>query len=125
MRIGRLVRSIRESTIPILSPDRDQSGGEIETEVLAAAEGDRRICLLHLNEPVRSKAMNYGVRQSTGAVLAFTNDLCEPRPDWLEVLARSLLSDDRRYHLRQGECSPYDASTGYACEFSIRAVPTW
>ena len=116
--IGRLVRSIRESTHPDFELlIVDQSGGEIETEVLAAAEGDRRVRFLRLNEPVRSKAMNHGVRQSTGAVLAFTNDLCEPRPDWLEVLARLFCQTTADIICGKVSAPPYDVSTGYICEF--------
>jgi glycosyltransferase involved in cell wall biosynthesis len=45
---------------------------------------------LHVDEAGLSRAYNTGVRNTSGAVLAFTDDDCMAPPDWLAHIARAL-----------------------------------
>ena len=41
-------------------------------------------------------ARNHGAREARGSFLAFTDDDCRPRPDWLTALRRAWGGDERR-----------------------------
>jgi glycosyltransferase involved in cell wall biosynthesis len=59
----------------------------------AAARSDPRIRYVHLHERGVSRARNAGIALATGRVVATTDDDCEAREDWLEVIAREFTSD--------------------------------
>ncbi len=117
--IGRLLESIHESTHPdfehlVVDQSLDSTTREI---ILAAAARDRRIHYLHRAEPGKSKAMNMAIRQSTGEILAFTDDDCEPRRNWLAVLARLFHQSTADIICGKVSGAPHDPSRGYVCQF--------
>lgn len=67
----------------------DQSDGPESGRMVAAFEG-RLPWLLHLPTPSRglSRARNEGLRASRGEILAFTDDDCLARPDWVGQVAQ-------------------------------------
>ncbi len=67
----------------------------LEAAVEQASEGDRRIRYVQLRGRGLSLARNAALEMVAGSVVAFTDDDCEPRPDWLEILAAAFLADSR------------------------------
>jgi glycosyltransferase involved in cell wall biosynthesis len=65
----------------------------LEAAVTRAADGDRRIRYVHLQGRGLSLARNAGLQHASGQVLAFTDDDCEPRLDWLTCIALAFLDD--------------------------------
>jgi glycosyltransferase involved in cell wall biosynthesis len=57
------------------------------------AGGDPRVHYLHLDRLGASAARNAGVAASTGDIIAFTDDDCEVREDWLAELEKSFTPD--------------------------------
>jgi glycosyltransferase involved in cell wall biosynthesis len=66
-------------------------GGGPEVERIAAATGDR-LAVAVVNPPGTgpSAARNAGAMSSRGEFIAFTDDDCEPAPEWLAALERAL-----------------------------------
>jgi len=112
--IGRLVGSVLESTHPDLELTIvDQSTDDRTQQAVAAAGGDRRVRYLHQAAKGRSRALNYGIRASTGEAIAMTDDDCEPRRDWLEAIARLLHDTAADVICGKVSAMPHDPSQGY------------
>lgn len=54
---------------------------------------DPRIIYIHLDRKGLSIARNAGIAVATGDVVAFTDDDCEAKEDWLETIAHCLLTE--------------------------------
>jgi len=67
----------------------------LEAAVARGAGGDRRVRYLHLDRAGLSHARNAALSAASGSVIAFTDDDCEPRQDWLATIARGFLTDPR------------------------------
>jgi GT2 family glycosyltransferase len=68
-------------------------GGHAELTPAIAAVRDRlAVELLRVPHGGPAAARNAGIRRARGTVLAFTDDDCRPRPDWLRVLSARLES---------------------------------
>jgi GT2 family glycosyltransferase len=89
----------------------------LEAAVTAAASGDPRVRYVQLNRRGLSMARNAALDVAAGSVIAFTDDDCEPRPDWLATLARAFLDDPRLGVVGGAVVSPQ--SLGY-----LRTCPT-
>src|ERR1700704_1109645 len=63
----------------------------LEPVVAKAAGGDRRVRYVHLKGRGLSLARNAAIDAAAGSVIAFTDDDCEPQPDWLASLAHAFL----------------------------------
>jgi glycosyltransferase involved in cell wall biosynthesis len=87
--IGAAVQSVlanRYANFDVLVVDQsddDQTGAIVRQ--LAADQP--RLRYLHTNIAGLSRAYNIGVRETTGEVLAFTDDDCVAPPDWLAEIA--------------------------------------
>ncbi|MBI3946424.1 MAG: glycosyltransferase family 2 protein [Armatimonadetes bacterium] len=117
--IGRAVRAVLESTHPDFDYTIvDQSADERTRQaVVAAAAGDRRVRYFHRAEPGKSKAMNFGILQGNGPIVAFTDDDCEPRPDWLTTVARTFHEESVDIICGKVSCAPHDPTQGYILGF--------
>jgi len=67
----------------------------LEAAVAKAAAGDRRVRYVQLQGRGLSLARNAALEVAAGSVIAFTDDDCEPRPDWLASFAHAFLDDPR------------------------------
>jgi GT2 family glycosyltransferase len=72
----------------------DQSNNsETEDAVAPLASVDARLRYLHVTEPGLSRAYNTGIRNTSGELLAFTDDDCVVPSDWLTSIVRALEED--------------------------------
>ncbi len=82
------VRAIQAQTWPdwelVLVPQGSDSALQA---ACAQAAVDPRVSVVHLNSKGLSAARNAGAMAASGAIIAFTDDDCEPAPDWLSTLA--------------------------------------
>jgi GT2 family glycosyltransferase len=68
----------------------DQSKTPATREVLRPiAAGDPRLRYIHLQEAGLSRAYNTGIRESTGSIIAFTDDDCLVPQDWLRLIVEA------------------------------------
>jgi glycosyltransferase involved in cell wall biosynthesis len=93
--IGSAVASVLANTYPgfdvlvVDQSDDDRTGAAVR----ALMAGDLRLRYLHSTTPGLSRAYNTGVRETTGEVLAFTDDDCVAPPDWVESIAAAFAAD--------------------------------
>ncbi|HEX2034415.1 MAG TPA: glycosyltransferase family A protein [Chloroflexota bacterium] len=83
--IGTAVASVLANTYPrfdVLVVDQSDDGrtGEIVRRLMA---GDARLRYHHTSIAGLSRAYNIGVRETSGQILAFTDDDCVAPPDWV------------------------------------------
>lgn len=89
--IGRSVESVlandhRDFEVIVV----DQSdGGETAAVVRRIAEHDGRLRYVHLSPAGLSRAYNLGANLATAPLLAFTDDDCVARADWVSAIARA------------------------------------
>lgn len=67
----------------------------LEAAVRSASAGDQRVRYVQLRGRGLSLARNAALDVVAGSVVAFTDDDCEPRPDWLATFAQAFLADSR------------------------------
>jgi glycosyltransferase involved in cell wall biosynthesis len=83
------VRSIRRQTLQdwelVVVGQGDEAPLREATE--RAADGDARVRYLHLNRWGASAARNAALAAGTGEIVAFMDDDCEAREDWLATLS--------------------------------------
>jgi glycosyltransferase involved in cell wall biosynthesis len=95
--VGSTIRAIRAQTwtdweIIVLGQGPREP---LEAAVSTAASGDQRVRYVQLERRGLSIARNAALETAAGSVIAFTDDDCEPRPDWLATVARAFLDDPR------------------------------
>lgn len=91
--VGHAVRAVRQQTWVDWELLVASQNDEVERAVLQAAEGDARVRVVPVARRGAAAARNGLLRVARGNVLAFTDDDCEPAPNWLEVLARAFQRD--------------------------------
>jgi len=93
--VGATIRAIRAQTwsdwelIVLGQGPRD----ELEAAVTVGSAGDPRVRYVQLARKGLSRARNAALGAAAGSVVAFTDDDCEPKPDWLATIAGAFLSD--------------------------------
>jgi glycosyltransferase involved in cell wall biosynthesis len=89
------VASIRTQTFEdwelVVVGQGDESS--LRDAVSLGAKDDPRVRYLHLDRPSVSAARNAGLEASTGEIVAFTDDDCEARGDWLATLDECFTPD--------------------------------
>ena len=91
--LSRCLEGLGEQIYP---PDRFEiivvdDGGTVDLDpVIAGVDGGVRIEVLRQENGGPATARNRGAREATGEFLAFTDDDCRPRPDWLATLVQAL-----------------------------------
>jgi glycosyltransferase involved in cell wall biosynthesis len=89
--IGAAVSSVLANTYPgfdVLVVDQSDDGrtGDVVRQLAVA---DPRLRYLHTSIAGLSRAYNIGVRETQGAVLAFTDDDCVAPPTWVEAVVEA------------------------------------
>jgi GT2 family glycosyltransferase len=107
MHISVIVCATRENTIAALvNSIQRQQYAHWELQILAQGKdprflsvmdrleaSDKRIRVIRFSELGKTKALNAGIQQAQGEVLAFTDDDCEADPNWLSVTAECFQSN--------------------------------
>jgi hypothetical protein len=81
--------------------------GDPEIVALLAAWSDPHVRALQISDRSATAKRNAGWRTSTAPVIAFTDDDCEPSPQWLASLLPEF--DDPRVDIVQGPTLPHPA----------------
>ena len=76
-----LAQSYADYDVLVVDQSTDDQTGEI---VRSLAASHPRLRYLHTQKAGLSRAYNIGIRETTGEILAFTDDDCIAPPDWLE-----------------------------------------
>jgi glycosyltransferase involved in cell wall biosynthesis len=73
----------------------DQSAGEETTQIVNEAAGrDARVRHVRDRGKGLSRARNVGIRETTGELIVFTDDDCEPEGEWLGTIVQALREDE-------------------------------
>ena len=93
--IGATVRAIRRQTwtdweLLVLGQGAEEP---MHAAVVEAAAGDARVQHVHLSGRGLSLARNAALAHASGAVIAFTDDDCEPRDGWLASIGSAFRDD--------------------------------
>jgi len=91
-----LIRAIRCQDWPewdLLILGQGPREAALREAVNGASRGDGRIHYHHLDRPGLSRARNRSIELATNPIVAFTDDDCEPHPNWLTTLAAEFLAD--------------------------------
>lgn len=73
----------------------DQSSTDTTAQVLGGFDTDPRFRYVHSDTRGLSAGRNHGCRVTGGGLVAFTDDDCEVREDWLAALAEAFSVDQR------------------------------
>ena len=93
--IGRSVLSVLANDHPdfdvtVVDQSDDAATGLVVEEI---ARRNRRLRYVHTLPPGLSRAYNVGARLTAGPILAFTDDDCVARPDWLTAIAKAFAAE--------------------------------
>jgi len=106
--IGAAVDSVLANTYPtfdlIVVDQSDNERTGVVVRAIMAAHANLRY--VHTATPGLSRAYNIGIRESTGEVLAFTDDDCVAAPDWIESIAHAFTAEPEADMLYGQVCRP-------------------
>lgn len=93
--IGRSVLAVLKNDhadfdVTVVDQSDEPTTGQVVEEI---ARADRRLRYVHTLPPGLSRAYNVGARLTAGPILAFTDDDCVARPDWLSSIARAFAAE--------------------------------
>jgi glycosyltransferase involved in cell wall biosynthesis len=93
--IGRSVRAVLMNDHPdfdvtVVDQSDEPDTGTVVTEI---ARSDSRLRYVHTMPPGLSRAYNVGASLTSGPILAFTDDDCVARPDWVSAIARAFAQE--------------------------------
>ncbi len=122
--IGAALASVLANTYPsfdvlVVDQSDDDRTGEI---VRAEARAHPRLRYLHTPIAGLSRAYNIGVRETTGEVLAFTDDDCVAPPDWVQSVVSAFAAEPDADLLYGQVCLPPEMAAKLAGENGT--VPT-
>ena len=114
--LGHTVTAIRRQTwedwqLTVVGQGVEEAA--LRDATMRAAEGDPRVRYHHIVERGLSRARNAGLQMALGDVVAFTDDDCEPAPDWLDVIADALLHDPEVGLVAGAVLAPRDSRGGW------------
>jgi glycosyltransferase involved in cell wall biosynthesis len=93
--IGDAVASVLANTYPsfdLLVVDQSDDG-RTHAVVDRLAQGHPNLRYLHTSTPGLSRAYNIGIRETSGEVIAFTDDDCIAPPDWIQQIAAAFQAE--------------------------------
>jgi glycosyltransferase involved in cell wall biosynthesis len=93
--IGRSVRAVLandHSDFDVVVIDQSDSSATAEVVETLARE-DTRLRYVHTMPPGLSRAYNIGAGLATAPIIAFTDDDCVARPDWVSTIAAAFASE--------------------------------
>lgn len=88
--VGFAIAAILQQSWPdweLLVVGQGSAESALRATVESASGGDPRVRYIHLGRTGLSIARNVAVAETSGGVIAFTDDDCEPARDWLAVIA--------------------------------------
>src|SRR5687767_1980677 len=93
--IGSAVASVLANTYPdfdllVVDQSEDERTGQV-VRALQAEHSNLRF--VHTSTPGLSRAYNIGIRETSGEVLAFTDDDCVAPSDWIGAIAAAFESE--------------------------------
>jgi glycosyltransferase involved in cell wall biosynthesis len=89
--LGHALRALAKQTYPpALTEVLVVDSGEVPGLARLVEEHYPAARILDGNTLSEYQMKNLGVREATGEIVAFTDGDCEPRPDWIEQIVRSL-----------------------------------
>lgn len=93
--LGATIASIRDQTwtnweLVVVGQGHDR---HLEAVTRQAADQDQRVRYIHLPTRGLSAARNAAVKAARGDILAFTDDDCEARADWMATVAQCFMDD--------------------------------
>lgn len=94
--LGHIAAQTTNEPIEILVVDDGSDDADLVADAVARISGAR---LIQQERRGAAAARNTGVRAAGGSFICFTDDDCEPAPDWVTRLARAL---DRGEHVVAG-----------------------
>lgn len=102
----------------------DQSADTRSTDIVRAiAAGDPRVRYWRSEAAGKTLALNAALGRARGRLLAFTDDDCEVRPDWIARIVRRFDGDSTLAVLVGGVvAAPHDASRGFVPTYEPKRV---
>jgi len=94
--IGTAVRSVLANTYPsfdllVIDQSTDGRTGDVVRELQSEHSNLR---YLHTDKPGLSRAYNIGIRETTGQILAFTDDDCVAPSEWISKIVSSFSAEE-------------------------------
>jgi glycosyltransferase involved in cell wall biosynthesis len=94
-KVGAAITSVLANSYPTFDLTIvDQSTSDTTRQIAESiSDRDDRLRYLHREEAGLSRAYNTGISNTTGEILAFTDDDCVAGPNWIESIVRALRSE--------------------------------
>jgi O-antigen biosynthesis protein len=121
-RNGPLLRLLRELRKQTLAPARfetiviDNSPEGAAAQAVAREQQESPLRIRYLRQPLpgKSRAMNSGIAEAAGNLLAATDDDCLPAPDWLESILAGFAGEGDDVFCLVGRVLPETGRGDYA-----------